>query len=591
MTATYIDSQERSARSSEAAVRAVCDLFESDPRRPATDNGFDDVVLVRGGRIRSGVISPALTALRVTMTLEDGSRIEPVSVAEGDRDLLPVSPDELPIGIHALEWESAEGSATATVLVAPDRFPVQRRDVPGLALFVPTYSLWTDAEPLPSYDGLAAVGSSVAPLGVDTIATLPLYAPGIADGFEAGPYSPVSRFHWNELLVPSRLTTGSAASDPRGERVDWAAVLATRTEELGEFVTRCSDRELDELMSFLDERPDVRSYSEFVADDDPAAKRRLEAGQWLAERALSDAAAALSESGLHLALDLPVGARHGSWETATWPELFIEGASIGAPPDAFFAAGQDWALPPLNPTASRRDGHRVWASLLRTACRFSGVLRIDHVMQVFRLWWIPDGHDPDDGTYVHYPADELIAVAAIVATQTGTTIVGENLGTVPVAVAELLADWGLPGMYEEGFTLHGQSESSDTDRAAERRASLPEVPPSSWAGIRTHDMAPLAVTLDDLQLTGYRAALDAELPNIDVEAADTQGLHAAMLTRLRRSGAFEVVVDLDDLLGGREPHNVPGTISDANWSRRLTLAADEVGGDPRVRTVLTESAP
>jgi 4-alpha-glucanotransferase len=341
------------------------------------------------------------------------------------------------------------------------------------------------------------------------------------------------------------------------------------------------DTERAGLDRFEGEHPDIASYATFAAGGDPGLERLHLVGQWLAERAVTGATDELRAGGQRLALDLPVGTRGDSWETWRWPELFVRGAQIGAPPDTFFRAGQNWGLPPLNPVASRRDGHRVWHDLLVVACRHAGVLRIDHVMQVHRLWWIPEGHAADDGAYVHYPADELLAVAAIVAHRTGTLMVGEDLGTVPKAVSRLLADWGLIGMHEEDFTVHWWADD-------EPPARFESVPARTWAGIRTHDMAPLARMVEEVDTTPYRAQLGATIGR-DV-SADPFELAVAMTERLRSSDAYEVVLDIDDLLGVRDAHNVPGTVGPDNWSRRHVAPIEDLIAEPRIERLLCTTA-
>ena len=597
---TYIDATKQPRTVSESALSAVCDLLEageSDTGDP--DAPYARVVLVRGGTLRDGSAGDG-TPVVVDIEFEAGGAEGPVVIA-GPDDLGAVMPlGSLPVGIHTLRWERNGRSGESALLVAPERFPMSPRTRPGLALFAPAYTLWSEADPLPSYDNLPRLGAALSANGIGTLATLPLYSPGLGADFQASPYSPTSRFHWNELFVPDRLLQPGSGDVPElGDRIDWPAVLAARTEQLRATAQDLPDRRRQHLAAFLAARPDVTAYADWASRHDPSLHDAFLVGQFLAEQALADVATGLEGRGQTIALDLPVGARENSWETATWPDLFVAGATIGAPPDRFFTEGQNWALPPLSPTTSRQDGHRVWAHLLRSACRFAGVLRIDHVMQVFRLWWIPPGHSADDGVYVHYPADELLAVAAIVAHQTHTTMVGEDLGTVPDSVVELLADWGLPGMYEEGFTIHDWAPEP-RPRPGETVAPtvLPVVPNDAWAGIRTHDMPAFATTAAELDLARYREALAADLgeevpPEGDL-GSDEQyvGLHDSMARRLFRSEACEVVIDLDDVLGVTAAHNVPGTIADTNWSRRSAVPVEALGHDERVtRTCSTMTRP
>ena len=158
-------------------------------------------------------------------TLHEGPLSELTAAAWADQ----------PIGLHRLHWQVGEATGVSTLIVAPRRFAAPGRRTPGLAVFAPVHSIWTRTEPLPAYDSLAVLGAAVRPFGVESIATLPLYAGGLGDRFDPSPYAPLSRFHWNEVFVPDRLL-GSAAEPgdegQRADRVDWSHVVATRTGQL-----------------------------------------------------------------------------------------------------------------------------------------------------------------------------------------------------------------------------------------------------------------------------------------------------------------------------------------------------------------------
>ena len=162
--------------------------------------------------------------------------------------------------------------------------------------------------------------------------------------------------------------------------------------------------------------------------------------------------------------------------------------SVGAPPDEFFADGQNWGFPPQLPAAGRRSGHELWQRLVARAGEHASVLRIDHVMGVQRLWWIPEGASATDGVYVRYPRDELLAVIAAQAAVTGTTIVGEDLGTVPHEITEAMDRCAMLGMFEEQLLLF---------RDDEHLVDLDPIPARSVVGIRTHDMPAFAAVVAD----------------------------------------------------------------------------------------------
>jgi 4-alpha-glucanotransferase len=232
--------------------------------------------------------------------------------------------------------------------------------------------------------------------------------------------------------------------------------------------------------------------------------------------------------------------------------------SIGAPPDLVFDGGQDWGLPPTLPLAMRQSGHRLWRDLLTRAGEHAALVRIDHVMAVHRLWWIPSGMDSSQGVYVRYPREELMATIAATAAAVGTCVVGENLGTVPQEVEESMERWGMLGMYEEQFHMHERP--------------LPHIPARAVAGIRTHDMTPFRSHVDREpdRYGSYRRQLLGE----------AEELIDLVMDRLLHSPAAAVQIDLDDLCEITEPHNLPGQVIDTLWSRRLDRSLSSTLADP-----------
>jgi 4-alpha-glucanotransferase len=235
-----------------------------------------------------------------------------------------------------------------------------------------------------------------------------------------------------------------------------------------------------------------------------------------------------------------------------------------------YTDGQNWGFPPQLPGAAERSGFALWRAVVRRCGQYASLLRIDHVLGVHRLWWIPDGMGPDEGVYVRYPRDALLAVIAAEAACAGTTVVGEDLGTVPEAITEAMEEWRMLGLYAE-----------QTQLAADE---LPVIPARTVAGLRTHDMEPIAMLYARGDLVGYRSQLQRALGR-PVGAAAT-ALLAAALTRLAESDAYLVVADLDDLLGEVTPHNIPGKVLPTIWRRRLRRPTSATLADPEVRRLL-----
>jgi 4-alpha-glucanotransferase len=265
---------------------------------------------------------------------------------------------------------------------------------------------------------------------------------------------------------------------------------------------------------------------------------------------------------------------------------FATGMSAGAPPDTFFRGGQNWGFPPLLPGECLDD---LRASV-RAHLEHAGLLRVDHVMGLHRLYWIPDGLDAKEGLYVRYPAAELYAVLSIESHRAKAAIVGENLGTVPVEVTRQLGRRGLLGMHVTQFAME-----------AVPGAAVRPAPRGTMASLDTHDTPPFAahwegadidlrerlglLEPDDVQRehaarAGLRDAVLAFLRDrgrLAAGASETADVLAALLEELADGDAEVVLVNLEDLWLERHPQNVPG-ITDAypSWRRRAERSLESI---------------
>ncbi len=499
-----------------------------------------------------------------------------------------VLPPDLPIGCHELRASRTAGDETATLVVAPTTMPRDARFAGRAGLFVPAYALWERASPLPSFSHLAALAARLPGLGIDVLSTLPLYAAFLDDPFDPSPYAPMSRLHWNEVYIddaslPVELPT--VDPPPFDELIDWRTLARRRRHQLLD-----AARDLDPYVQtgidrFVATRPDVVDFARFrVERPDPIdashppelVRSSHVLAQYLANRQL----ASIEGPGrAALALDLPIGSHPAGYETWAHGDLFASGITVGAPPDEFFADGQDWGFPPQLPAAGRRSGHALWQQLVARAGEHASILRIDHVMGVQRLWWIPDGCPASEGAYVRYAREELLAVIAAQAAATATTIIGEDLGTVPEEVVDALARWDVLGMFEEQFRL--------------RQPQLDPIPARSVAGVRTHDMPAFRAAFEGDPTGGVRhyPALVAEAVGHPV--GDRPGdVLDAILERLAASDAYLVMVDFDDLIGEVAPHNVPGQVLATTWRRRLREPMSAMlSDDVRRRLKMLSSRP
>ncbi|GAA3757745.1 4-alpha-glucanotransferase [Streptomyces tremellae] len=342
---------------------------------------------------------------------------------------------------------------------------------------------------------------------------------------------------------------------------------------------------------------------------------------WLTDEQLAAASRAAREAGMGVGIvhDLAVGVHPDGADTWAQHDVFAAGMSVGAPPDAFNSLGQDWGLPPWRPDALAATGYAAYRGLLRGLLRHAGALRIDHVMGLFRLWWIPAGGDPTRGTYVRYDADAMLAVLVLEAHRAGAVVVGEDLGTVEPGVRERLALHGVLGTSVLWFERHWDREGQPPLDPAEWR-------PGCVATATTHDLPSTAA-----RLTGEHVALRHRLGlltrPLERELAEDRAEVAAWLRDLVRLGllpagaadggardeeeeiravhrfllatpARMVGVWLPDTVGDRRPQNLPGTWDQyPNWRLPVADAAgrpvtlEQLAASPRLRRLMEGVRP
>ena len=321
--------------------------------------------------------------------------------------------------------------------------------------------------------------------------------------------------------------------------------------------------------------------------------------QHVADTQLQAAASAVAPMVIGLYRDLAVGADPAGAETWSNQRSVVSLAQIGAPPDIYNPPGQDWGLPPFNPMALREEGYQGFIDLVRANMRHAGGLRIDHVMGLSQLYWVPRGRTPRDGAYVEYPIDDLVGILALESQRQKCLVVGEDLGTVPAGFRERMAAANILSyrvLYferdEHGFlpperypelalavvsshdlpTLRAWWEVSDLDL----KAKLELFPTPDDRHIarreRKRDIDQLRQALRREALIGDRAGADA--------------LFSAAHAYLGRTPCMLATVQLDDITDETEPVNVPTTSGErANWRRRSSLSLEQIAASSRLAKV------
>jgi len=547
----------------------------------------------------------------------------------------------LPMGVHLLEVRvGLEKPSLVYVIVAPvlahrnAGTSAGRRD---WGVFLPVHAMRSSGnQGCGNFGDLALAMKATADAGGHIFGTLPLLSTFLAPPVvEPSPYAPASRLFWNELYLDhAAIPEFSRSNEARAmvsaapwianrnrladlPLVDQAAVWSHCTPLLDSIAAAFpSDgarrKELDE---FLNRKPLAREYAGFRARmdrerqtwptwntaginhdwNDPLYKRYLLCQFW-AEQQVSSLARNCRDWGLKgLYLDLPLGVHSDSFDTWRFGSHFAKGVSAGAPPDAFFTLGQDWGFPPLHPRKIRELGHEYFREVIQFHTAASAMLRIDHVMGMFRLYWIPWGMGPKSGAYVRYPAEELLALTCIASATNQCALVGEDLGTVPPAVRPAMKSHGIDRLYVAQFSVHDS-------------APVLEAPPvDSIACVNTHDLPPFAAfwsgsDIDDRLDLGlfeidqaksehsYRrklrealaGELGIEIPSVEEGRDGTLDLDptavlGVMVKRLLEKPSRGLLINMEDLWGAVDPQNVPGTWKERpNWRRKAIVSLDEL---------------
>jgi 4-alpha-glucanotransferase len=305
--------------------------------------------------------------------------------------------------------------------------------------------------------------------------------------------------------------------------------------------------------------------------------------QWLIDEQLETAA-----PGVELMTDLAIGVDRGGADAWCWQDSFALDMSVGAPPDAFNTQGQNWGLPPFDPWRLKENGYEPFIRTVRSAFRHAKGLRIDHVMGLFRLYWIPEGSKATDGCYVYTPFQDLLGIVAIESQRAGAYVVGEDLGTVESYVREELAAAKIFSYKLRQFEPGRSSEFPFEALAAVTTHDLPTIP-GFWT--RSDVATQTAMGLQP-NVEGTEAIRDrlAEWSGVDPSdgAESTDAVVLGVYRELAASPCAVITATLDDALGVEERPNMPGTIDEwPNWRIALPVPLETILGDRRVRDIAT----
>ena len=594
ITAAFRDAQGQSRRTSAETMQALLAAMGADGPQPSTE---DYPLVVRGGRSHS-LAAPA------QVTTEDGR----VLFAE------PRIPADLPCGYHMLHTRDDKQRRLIVVPATCHPAPVQ----PSWGFALQLYALRSRRSwGMGDLEDLREFSRWLSPLGGRLLLINPLHAvsPGLPQ--QASPYFPSSRLYRNPLYlriekVPGADLAGkeiaelrrSATALNKERLIDRDAVYRSKLAALERIFERGADdgrfsdyrrREgayLHDFATFcaLTERysPDWRRWPEGFRRPGTTAVRRFaktnerrvrfhEWLQWLLDEQLKQAASAGGLIG-----DLAVGVDPQGADAWLFQDQLASGIHVGAPPDAFQPAGQDWGLPPFDPHRLRAAGYEPLTRILRATFAHVSGIRLDHVMALFRLYWIPPGIPAAHGAYVRYPADDLLGILALESRRASAYVIGEDLGTVEPGVrAELRRRNILPYRV---FWFESRSPRQ-YPRAAVAAATTHDLPTlaGTWTGADHALRRGLGLTENEDDPLRRRLSRFTRLPRSEPPSKVIERVYLA----LSRSPARLLAITIEDALGVEERPNLPGTDETLpNWRLALQAPLEAIRADAGVRRLI-----
>lgn len=583
-------------------------------------------------------------------------------------------PRNLPLGYHRLVLQTQKKTVECSLIVAPQRCyqPQALREQKKLwGTFLQLYTLKSEQNwGIGDFGDLKAFLQQLQPYQADFVGLNPIHSLFPANPDSASPYSPSSRKWLNIIYIDINQLPEFQQSEEaqawfnsteiqqklakvRSENlVNYAEVVPLKLQGLRfafeqfkqkptalshsaftEFVQAGGESlqvqaTFDALHAHLSKRyaaqwgwdfwaKEYQDYhSEVVTQFRHQYADEIEFYAWLqfcADRQLAECDAVCRSHNMTIGMyrDLAVGVTGGGAETWYDKDLYCLNASVGAPPDILGPQGQNWGLTPMNPHILKQQAYRPFIELVRANMKHCGALRIDHIMSLLRLWWIPKGDRAVNGAYVRYPVDDLIAILALESLRHNCLIIGEDLGTVPKEIVSKLKNAGILSYKIFYFEFDQQGQSRD----------LQTYPYQAMTTLSTHDLP---------TINGYWRGYDFELgqkfgvyPNpqiLDILKRDRINAKAKILQRLQQQG-IEVEQGIDETLSSNvskkfvhqlqmytanvssglfgfqpedwldmsEPVNIPGTsMQYPNWRRKLSVTVNELFSDKDVQNLLKQ---
>jgi 4-alpha-glucanotransferase len=569
--------------------RAIVEAMGADPDAPPPT--ATPPVLVLRERETGAIVA------RGELALEDGRTV----TADG------TLPADIPLGYHELR---SDGTRTRVIVVPPRcHLPEGVRIWGWAAQLYATRS--RESWGIGDLADLRRLGRWSSTLGAGLILLNPLAAATVTLPQQSSPYTPSSRRFRNPLYlriedVPgaadagrdlAQLTVAGRALNQE-RHIDRDRVFTLKMQalealwrrfggapEFDRFRADCAGLREFAIFCALQEqhrsgwqgwpeehrRPDAAGVRAFAA----AGADRVAFHEWL--QWLLDRQLAAAGETIGLMQDLPIGVDPDGADAWVWQDILATGTSVGAPPDRYIVNGQDWGLPPFVPHRLAAAGYEPFVQTVRAALRHAGGLRIDHVMGLFRLFWVPRGLTPADGAFVRYHADDLLGIIALESVRARAFIVGEDLGTVEDGVRERLAEQAILSYKVVWFEPEPPARYPVQALAAVTTHDLPTVR-GLWTGTDVEQQKAVGLAPNEAGLAEMRTRLAAMIGADD--SMPLQRVVEETHRRLAEAPCAVVTATLDDALLVEERPNMPGTVVPSNWSVALPKPLEDIETDP-----------
>ncbi len=548
---------------------------------------------------------------------------------------------ECPFGYHRMRVETAGKRNQSLIISAPARTYWPQPSLRTWGFFLPLYALHSERSwGAGDFNDMDRLMDWIVSQGGDVLATLPLLPQFLEAPCNPSPYSPVSRLLWNEFYIDvtaspelplspearKLMESGSFNQEIKSLKeskyIDYPRQMRLKRkvlEHLCRSLYSQGSQRLGALERFADEHPHALDYARFRATmekrgaswqnwpeylhhgnvsaseyEEETARYYLYT-QWLSSEHMSHLAGKAREGGTGLYLDFPLGAHAQGYDAWRYREALVVDASVGAPPDAVFTRGQDWGMPPAHPDKSRERFYEYYIACIRHHLQYAGILRLDHVMGLHRVFIIPHGMAADQGTYIGFRSEELYAILTLESHRNQCIIIGEDLGTVPPYVRPAMHQHGLGRMYVLQYELDSRPEGG-----------IGRINDEMVASTSTHDMPTFKSYWEagDLDLRVETGLLDrasdkkeAEIRRkvrerivsflkkrnyLDDDPDSVNDVFVGLASFFAQSRAPLVLIDLEDVWGETEPQNLPGTVDRPNWERKTRYTLEEIENLPEV---------